>query len=98
MRSFVCGLWNGCGRFVDTKLRFEDFMHNNLAPRVVAGYRFGVFTQFFTCITRVSIHRLNTCFSSVSFGFSSFSTPLIITTSWYKNNFFISSLCGKAAV
>lgn len=98
MLRFACGLWIGCGRFVDTKLRIEGFTHNSLAPRVMAGYRFGVFTQFFTCITSVSIHRLKACFTSVILGFSSFSTPLIITTSWYKNNFFISSLCGKVAI
>ena len=88
MLRFACGLWIGCGRFVDTKLRIEVFTHNSLAPRVVGGYRFGVFTQFFTCITSVSIHQLKACFSSVILGFSSFSTSLIITTPWYKIFFY----------
>ena len=98
MRSFICGLWNGCGHFVDTMLRFLGFTHTSLVGLVSTGYSTGLYAQFRPCVLGSTIHKFRVYFPSVILGFSSFSTPLIITTSWYKNNFFISSMCGKAAV
>ena len=98
MLRFGCGLWIGCGRFVDTMLRFLGFTHTALVGLVSVGYSTGLYTQFNPCVLGSTIHKFRVYFPSVIFGFSSFSTSLIITTPWYKNNFFISSLCGKVAI
>ena len=98
MLRFVCGLWIVCGCFVDTLLRFLVFTHTVLVGFGSTGYSMGLYAQLNPCVLGSTIHKFRVYFSSVGFGFSSFSTSLIITTSWYKNNFFISSLCGKAAI
>lgn len=98
MLRFACGLWIGCGCFVDTMLCFLVFTHTALVGFVSTGYSMGLYAQLNPCVLGSTIHKFRVYFSSVILGFSSFSTPLIITTSWYKNNFFISSLCGKADV
>ncbi len=98
MPSLVCGLWRGCEWAVDRLLDFIGLTHNTVNRIVVVEYIYGVFTQLLPWVYRTTIHYCLSYSSPVILGFSSFSTSLIITTSWYKNNFFISSLCGKAAI
>lgn len=98
MRKYVWGLWSVCGCIVEKVVGYGGIKHSVWVGVSQAGYSLGIFTWFYTHLHYTHIHSLRACFFSIKGCLSSFSTTLIITTTWYKHNIFINSVCGKAAI